>query len=54
MGREQNINKLALDIVNYLNELEGFGDWWDVVVSDEQMNIIKEIEQMIEDAADYI
>ena len=54
MSSKEAINKLALDIIAHLNDLEGFDTWWDALDKDAQMETIREIKEMIEDAKDYI
>ena len=54
MSSKENINKLALEIVDYLNELIGFDDWWESLDSDEQIEITRIIGQHIEDAVDFL
>ena len=54
MNRKERVNKLALEIYDHLNNLNGFDDWWESLDDNEQRDTIEEIEQLIEDAADYL
>ena len=54
MNREERVNKLALEILDHLNNLEGFDGWWELLDENEQMETLREIKELINDAADYL
>ena len=54
MSNKEAINKLALEIYDYLNELRGFDEWWEMFDEENQGEIINSMKQIIEDAADYL
>lgn len=48
------IKKLAQEIIDHLNDLEGFDDWWGGLGEGGQKDTTREIEGIIEDSVDYL
>lgn len=48
------IKKLAQEIIDHLNDLEGFDDWWEGIGEGGKTDTTREIEGIIEDSVDYL